>query len=382
MRKLAIITTHPIQYYSPVFKLLQQRQQIEVKIFYTWGEGSMNKYDPGFGKTVQWDVPLLEGYYFEWVTNTSKNPGSHSFNGIVNPDLIRQIKDYGADAILVYGWAYASHLKVIRYFKNKIPVIFRGDSTLLDEQSGFKMLLKTVLLRWIYSHVDRALYVGTNNKAYFKKYGLKEKQLSFAPHAIDNERFARNRENETKLLRKDLGLNEKDILILFAGKFEEKKSPLLLLDAFLSINKENVHLLFVGNGALEDELKLKAEENANVHFINFQNQSYMPVVYQACDLFCLSSKGPAETWGLAINEAMACQKAVLASNKVGCVVDLVIPGNNGAIFNAASFDDLVLQLNNLVEKNREGLKSMGRSSKQIINDWNFEKQAQAIEKAV
>ncbi len=380
MKKLAIITTHPIQYYSPVFKLLHQRQQIEIRVFYTWGEGSMNKFDPGFGKTVQWDLPLLEGYPYEWVTNTSKNPGSSSFNGIVNPGLIQQIKSYGPDAILIYGWAYASHLKVLRHFKNKVPIIFRGDSNLLREQSGFKTLLRFALLKWIYTHVDHALYVGTNNKAYFKKYGLKEQQLNFAPHAIDNERFAQNRDEEAKALRDELGLNDKDILILFAGKFEDIKSPFLLLEAFQSINKENVHLLLVGNGALENELKLKAAGNPNIHFMGFQNQSYIPVVYQACDLFCLPSKS--ETWGLAINEAMVCQKAVLASDKVGSAIDLIIPGNNGAIFKESALADLVLQLNTLAGKKREELTSMGKSSRQIINDWNFEKQAQAIEKAV
>jgi len=380
MKKLAIITTHPIQYYSPVFKLLHQRQQIEIRVFYTWGEGSMNKFDPGFGKTVQWDLPLLEGYPYEWVTNTSKNPGSSSFNGIVNPGLIQQIKSYGPDAILIYGWAYASHLKVLRHFKNKVPIIFRGDSNLLREQSGFKTLLRFALLKWIYTHVDHALYVGTNNKAYFKKYGLKEQQLNFAPHAIDNERFAQNRDEEAKALRDELGLNDKDILILFAGKFEDIKSPFLLLEAFQSINKENVHLLLVGNGALENELKLKAAGNPNIHFMSFQNQSYIPVVYQACDLFCLPSKS--ETWGLAINEAMVCQKAVLASDKVGSAIDLIIPGNNGAIFKESALADLVLQLNTLAGKKREELTSMGKSSRQIINDWNFEKQAQAIEKAV
>jgi len=380
MKKLAIITTHPIQYYSPVFKLLHQRQQIEIRVFYTWGEGSMNKFDPGFGKTVQWDLPLLEGYPYEWVINTSKNPGSSSFSGIVNPGLIQQIKNYAPDAILIYGWAYTSHLKVLRHFKNKIPIIFRGDSNLLREQSGFKTLLRFAFLKWIYTHVDHALYVGTNNKAYFKKYGLKEQQLSFAPHAIDNERFAQDRNEEAKALRDELGLTDKDVLILFAGKFEDIKAPFLLLDAFQAIDKKNVHLLLVGNGALENELKLKAAGNPNIHFMAFQNQSFIPVVYQACDIFCLPSKS--ETWGLAINEAMVCQKAVLASDKVGSAIDLIIPGNNGAIFKESSLADLVLQLNTLAGKKREELQSMGKSSRQIINDWNFEEQAQAIEKAI
>jgi glycosyltransferase involved in cell wall biosynthesis len=380
MKKLAIITTHPIQYYSPVFKLLHQRQQIEIRVFYTWGEGSMNKFDPGFGKTVLWDLPLLEGYPYEWVTNTSKNPGSSNFSGIVNPGLIQQIKNYAPDAILIYGWAYTSHLKVLRHFKNKIPIIFRGDSNLLREQSGFKTLLRFAFLKWIYTHVDHALYVGTNNKAYFKKYGLKEQQLSFAPHAIDNERFAQDRNEEAKALRDELGLTDKDVLILFAGKFEDIKAPFLLLDAFQAIDKKNVHLLLVGNGALENELKLKAAGNPNIHFMAFQNQSFIPVVYQACDIFCLPSKS--ETWGLAINEAMVCQKAVLASDKVGSAIDLIIPGNNGAIFKESSLADLVLQLNTLAGKKREELQLMGKSSRQIINDWNFEEQAQAIEKAI
>jgi len=38
MKKLAIITTHPIQYYAPIFKLLSERKKIEICVFYTWGK--------------------------------------------------------------------------------------------------------------------------------------------------------------------------------------------------------------------------------------------------------------------------------------------------------------------------------------------------------
>jgi hypothetical protein len=103
MKKLAIITTHPVQYYAPVFQLLHQRQQIDIKVFYTWGEGVLNKYDPGFKKSIEWDIPLLTGYPYAWVKNTSKDAGSHHFEGIVNPDLIEQINAWHPDAILVYG---------------------------------------------------------------------------------------------------------------------------------------------------------------------------------------------------------------------------------------------------------------------------------------
>src|SRR5258708_7201810 len=138
--RLAIITTHPIQYYAPVFKLLQERQQLTIMVFYTWGEGAEVKYDPGFGATIAWDIPLLDGYPFTWVYNTACDPGSHHYKGIINPGLIQQVQQWEADAILVFGWAYQSHLKCLRYFKGRIPTYFRGDSTLLDEPKGLKKI--------------------------------------------------------------------------------------------------------------------------------------------------------------------------------------------------------------------------------------------------
>ncbi len=381
MKKLAIITTHPIQYYAPVFKLLHERQKITIKVFYTWGESSLKKYDPGFDKKIEWDTPLLDGYPYEWVKNDAKEAGTHHFNGIINPGLTSQVKAWNPDAVLVYGWAFNSHLKIIRYFKDKVPVLFRGDSTLLDRQKGIKALLKGIFLKWVYRHVDHAFYVGTNNKAYFKKHGLKDNQLSFAPHAIDNARFAADRKNEAALLRQSLGIKEDELIIMFAGKFEEKKDPILLMEAFLNLSKPGIHLLFIGNGPLEVQLKLNAKGNDNIHFMDFQNQSMMPVTYQACDLFCLPSKGPGETWGLAINEAMACGKAILVSDRVGCVVDLVKSGQNGATFKAAEINDITGCLQQLTNDKIQLVK-YGERSRIIIKDWNFTNIALAIENKI
>lgn len=376
--RLAIITTHPIQYYAPMFKLLNERGNINIKVFYTWGENALNKYDPGFNKTIKWDIPLLDGYSYEWVQNTSTYPGSHHYKGIINPELISQIKKWQPDAVLVYGWAYHSHLKVIRHFKNKVPVLFRGDSTLLDEQKGVKNLIKSILLKWVYRHIDHAFYAGTNNKNYFKKYGLKENQLSFAPHAIDNFRFGADNSDDAILLRKKLAIPDHHILILFSGKLEEKKSPELLLDAFLSLKDATLHLLFLGNGVFEEKLKSKAASVQNIHFMEFQNQSVMPSIYQACDLFCLPSKGPGETWGLAVNEAMACGKAVLVSDKVGCSIDLVKNEYNGMIFKSGNLEDLSEKLNKLTTS-KDLLRQYGAKSRELIMAWNFSKIAEAVE---
>ncbi len=375
MKKLAIITTHPIQYYAPVFKLLAKK--IQLKVFYTWGEQSMDKYDKGFAKQIEWDIPLLDGYDYQFLVNASKGPGTHRFNGISNPGLLTSLQDFEPDAILIYGWAWKSHLKALRFFKGKIPIYFRGDSTLLDQQKNFKSLLRKFFLKWVYSHVDKTFYVGNANKKYYSHFGLTEKQLVFAPHAVDNSRFEKIDHQETIKLRESLSVGSSSILILFAGKLEQKKAPFLLLKAFTQLANLNLHLLFVGNGELEKELKARADNLSNVHFIDFQNQSKMPAIYQACDLFCLPSKGPNETWGLAVNEAMAAGKAVLVSTKVGCAVDLVKPGVNGEIFKSDHLNDFIQKLGELTGS-KEKLTKMGIQSQQIIQNWSFEKQVEAI----
>ena len=255
MKRLAIITTHPIQYYAPVFKLLQAQGNITIRVFYTLGSGTGSKFDPGFGKNVKWDIPLLDGYDYEWADNTASDPGTRRFMGIVTPGLTNRVNEWKPDAVLVYGWAYHSHLKAIRYFKNKIPVYFRGDSTLLSEPKGIKGALKYLFLRWVYSHVDHAFYVGANNRRYYEKYGLKDEQLSFAPHAIDNDRFKIDHAAEVSELRSSLKIKEDDILILFAGKFEPVKNVEFLLSAFVYLNRVGAHLLLVGNGINEQALK-------------------------------------------------------------------------------------------------------------------------------
>ncbi|RZL34763.1 MAG: glycosyltransferase, partial [Pedobacter sp.] len=113
----------------------------------------------------------------------------------------------------------------------------------------------------------------------------------------------------------------------------------------------------------------------NVHFMDFQNQTQMPVIYQASDLFCLPSIS--ETWGLAVNEAMAAGKAILVSDKVGCAVDLVKNGENGYIFESNNLANLKPKLSLLLSKATD-LKEMGKVSLEMINEWSFEKQANAF----
>lgn len=383
MKRLAIVTTHPVQYNAPFFKLLTHRKKIQVKVFYTWGKSVLeNKYDPGFGRAVEWDIPLLNGYEYCFVENTAATPGSHTFKGIDNPTLISLIEDWNADAVLVYGWSFKSHLKCIRYFHKKIPVLFRGDSTLLDSQPLLKKTIRYFFLQWVYGNIDAALYAGANNKAYFKKYGLDERKLFFAPHAIDNERFgdnsSRKYEARAKEWRDNLGLTQTDTVFLFAGKLESKKDPLLLVQLFKKFKKTTIHLLIAGNGPLEQQLKSIAADNANIQFIGFQNQSIMPVLYRLADCFVLPSKGPSETWGLAVNEAMASSRPVIASNKCGCAEDLIHDGVNGYIFIAGDEESLCSKIKKFVVEKENG-NNMSNAACKNIQKWQFAEICKPVE---
>ncbi len=382
MIKFAIITTHPVQYNAPLFRLLTERKNIEIKVFYTWSQTvSGVKFDPGFGKTIEWDIPILDGYEYSFVENISEKPGSHHYKGINNPTLVKEIQEWNADSLLVYGWNFKSHLKAIRFFKNKIPVLFRGDSTLLDEKPGTKKIIRRAVLKYIYSFVDIALYAGKANKAYFVAHGFTEKQLVFMPHAIDNKRFAANEENllAGKALRKKLHIPDNALVFLFAGKLDENKNAVLLMEAFINCNDEESYLLVVGNGNQEQNLKDSYKGKNNIRFLDFQNQQNMPGLYSAGNVFVLPSKS--ETWGLAVNEAMAAGKAIILSDACGASYDLVRNMENGFAFKNNDKVSLQASLQYFVDHKNE-TQIMGQKSLLKIKEYSYCTDCIAVEKAV
>lgn len=323
----------------------------------------------------------MQGYDYCFVQNTAKQPGSHHFNGINNPSLITEIEGWGANAVMVFGWSFRSHLACLRYFKNRVPVFFRGDSTLLDEKRSFKTLGRRVFLRWVYSHVNTAFYVGTHNKAYFTKHGIREDQLVYAPHAVDNRRFATiTTEDEGELGRwkKRLGIKEEDFIVLFVGKLEEKKNPGFVGELAKKINDPNIKFLLVGNGRLEQALK-GANNDSRVLFLDFQNQSKMPLVYRLGQVFLLPSKGPGETWGLAANEAMCAGLPVILSSKVGSATDLVGDKNTGLVFSGNDLETVAGYICHL-HRNRELYQETSENARQHIREFSYEKIAGVIER--
>ena len=130
------MTTHPIQYYAPWFRWMAAHTDLEIKVFYLWDFGVRERHDPGFQQAVQWDIPLLEGYEFEFVPNVSRHPGTDHFGGIKNPQLLKRLQSFQPDAALLLGYKYTSLLRLILTSARRrgFPLLMRGDSHRLASQ--------------------------------------------------------------------------------------------------------------------------------------------------------------------------------------------------------------------------------------------------------
>jgi glycosyltransferase involved in cell wall biosynthesis len=385
MKKLGVITSHPIQYHAPWFRHLAQERQIDLKVFYLWDFGVTERVDNGFKHKVQWDVPLLQGYEHEFVENVSSRPGTTHFRGLRNPSLTTRVSAWNPDVVLFIGYNYASFYRfLIAWDRYRAPLIFRGDSHRLVPQAGFKALARQTFISTVFRRFQAFLYVGASNREYFLYHHVPQDRLFFAPHAVDNERFAGDAQYQRQQAaswREELGIEESQIVILFAGKFEAKKRPLDLLQAFREVDPPQATLLFAGAGELETELRRASHDHPRVRFAPFQNQSLMPRTYAAADLFVLPSCGPDETWGLAVNEAMCCGCAIIVSNQVGCAADLVHPLQNGLQFSAGNIAELSACLREALA-DRERLRHWGDASRSIVSDYSYDQTTQGLMEAI
>lgn len=385
MKKLAIITSHPIQYYAPWFRYLAKEADFTVKVFYLWDFGVTQQVDVGFQQSLQWDIPLLTGYDYEFVSNISPNPGTHHFWGLQNPSLISQVRAYKPDAVLLMSYNYASlYSFLLNWDAHQVPLLFRGDSHRLSPPTGLKAWARRQFISLIYRRFAACLYVGKANYDYFRYHGVATNHLFFSPHAIDNDRFKAQTKTATQQAvawKRELGIPNNNAVILFAGKFEAKKRPLDLLRAFLQAQLSQVSLLFVGAGPLEQDLKSEAAEHRNIYFACFQNQTLMPRTYAVADLVVLPSYGSCETWGLAINEAMCLGIPVIASTHVGCTQDLIHPHENGLIFPAGDVPALTRSLQEAFS-DRQRLQRWGENSRNIISQYSYNQATQGLNKAL
>ena len=342
-------------------------------MFFTWHAGKRPVEDRGFRQSIAWDIPLTEGYEFELVPNVSSDPGTHKFFGLRNPALLDRVVSWRPDVVHITGWAWFSHLKLLRALHRRgVRTFFFGDSHLLDSASdGPRWWIKAALLRRVYSWPTGFLVVGSANRAYFERFGVPPAKLHPCPHSIDVRRFsnsAASLEQEAARWRADLGISPQQKVLLYAGKFEPKKRPTELMRAVQNLREQALVLILVGAGELQADVDAVVATNpVRFRVLPFQNQSRMPVVYRLGDIFVLPS-AYGESWGLAVNEALACGRPVIVSDRVGCAGD-VVDAACGRVFRWNDWQDFNKSLKAMIYDNG-ALANMGQIASQRA--WAFD----------
>jgi glycosyltransferase involved in cell wall biosynthesis len=325
--RLGILVSHPIQYFSPWFRALAQR--VDLEVFYADKGSPKNQADAGFGVPFEWDIDLFSGYTHNFLSNVSRRPGTDSYGGSDTPEIAEIIRTHKFDAFIVSGWFLKSYWQAVRACrKNGVPVLVRGDSQLNRNQSPLKRAAKQITHRSALRQFDGFLSVGQRNREYLLHYGVPEDRIFFVPHCVDNDWFATRALEEKKSreqVRDRWGASESTFVILFVGKFIPKKRPVDVLKAAAQLTKGQTRFVsaFVGAGPLEQELRAMASElKISSYFEGFRNQMELPRFYAGADTLVLPSDGT-ETWGLVVNEGMACGLPAVVSDAVGCGPDLI-----------------------------------------------------------
>jgi glycosyltransferase involved in cell wall biosynthesis len=332
--RLAVMASHPIQYYAPIFRVLASR--CDLQVFYAQQITPQHHSASGFGVPFQWDVDLLSGYRSSFLHNVSKTPAPSRFWGSDTPAIQDRLREGGFDALLVMGWYLKSFVQAVWAAKRlRIPVLVRGDSQLSTPRSPLKKAAKTAIYPPLLRMFDAALYAGHRSREYYRHYRYPESRLFFSPHCIDNDWFAARATHQAReRLRAKLGIAPGVTALLFAGKLVPFKHPcdIIAAAARCRANGAQIELMVAGSGELEARMREESRKlRLPVHFLGFRNQTEMPEAYAAADLLALASNG-AETWGLVASEALACGRPIVVSDACGCAPDLAADKKAGRVF--------------------------------------------------
>ena len=371
--RLAMVATHPIQYFAPLLRELASRADVELMVFFAHRPSAEHQGD-GFGVSFEWDIDITGGFPHQFMDNVARVPAV-GFHGYDCPEVGKLLQPDRFDFVILQGWGWKCFWQAALACRRAgIPFGVRSDSQLPQGRHGSRDRVKEWIKARVYplfiSLIPLCLPYGERSAEYFRRYGAR--RIGMAPHSIDNAFFAENASKaagERGRWRKKYGVPEHAFCFLFCGKFIPKKRPGDVIDALLRLLKMetlSVHLLMVGSGVLEDVLHQQSAPAAqNVSFVGFINQSSMPAVYAAADCLVLPSDS-GETWGLVVNEAMACAVPAIVSDSCGCVPDLIQAGVTGYSYPQGDIAELTGKMRIMAEP--EKAKWMGQQAKARVNE--------------
>ena len=329
-KRIGFLVSHPIQYYAPIFRELAKR--CDLTVFFAHRQTAEQQARAGFDVAFEWNIDLLSGYDSRYLENVAPQPSTDRYSGCNTPGVVDEIGRGKFDAFVVPGWALRSYWQAVQACRRfRVPVLVRGDSQLGGPRSIALRIAKAAVFPRLLHLFDGFLYVGQRNREYLLRYGAPADRMFFSPACVDNDAFA-TASAEARRRNPVSHQPERPRRVLFVGKLIARKRPADLVNAVAKLRNRRVEVVFAGSGALAVALsRIAAEANVQAEFLGFVNQSELPAVYASADLLVLPSDYD-ETWGLVVNEAMACGVPAVVSDAVGCGPDLIDPGVTGATF--------------------------------------------------
>lgn len=381
--RLAVVAPNPVQYQVPLWKELARDPEITLSVFFSSDLGTTSRQTKGSQAGWTWDIPLTEGYPHEFLSSV-KLPFFPALGGDdFAPALFGKLLRGEYDAILVQGYRRPCDLVgIAAALLSGTPLFMRVESHGKKGRLSWKGLLRRGLLRALAKRISMVLAIGTWSRNYWRSLGVEEARILDAPYAVDNEAFqAILAKNPTRgrALRRQWGVREGERVFLFVGRLAEVKAPEVLLQAFAALPPGH-HLVFAGNGPLEGSLRVRVarERLQRVYFAGFINQSELPFYYDACDVLVLPSLG--ETWGLVVNEAMACGKPAIVTETTGCGPDLVAGPQAGKVVPPGQAAPLSAAMSELLDDTVWS--QCAQAAAGVTEAFTFRRSARAIREAL
>lgn len=286
--------------------------------------------------------------------------------------LTSVLRRHSARVLFVPGWgtwwAIASLRACLRV---GIRVVVMSESTADDAP---RRHLKETIKRRIVRLCSAGLVGGTPQLEYLRQLGMPRERIFTGYDAVDNDHFASGSEavrREATRWRQALGLPAR--YFLASARFIERKNIGGLLQAY-AMYRDRVgaaawKLVVLGDGPERPRLgQLVAGLGLqdDVMMPGFKQYDELPAYYGLASAFIHASTF--DQWGLVVNEAMAAGLPVLVSERCGCAVDLVRPGQNGFTFDPDTVDELT-NLMLTLSSDRCDRAAMGAQSRIVIDDW-------------
>jgi glycosyltransferase involved in cell wall biosynthesis len=345
--RLAIVVSHPIQHFAPWYRELAKLPGLDLKLFYCCDWGAESYRDRDFGVDIKWDIPLLEGYEFDFLPIT-RRPKSKSFWGLDNPRVVDALNVFNPDVVKLYGYASRTNWRVARWTRtHRKPLMIYSDSNDRGAVPVWKRALKRAIVGYFYRHVDGAFYVGDNNFAYHARYGIPAQRLFYGMLPVDRSALLKAVPDmlETRAsIRKELGIPQDAFVVLLCGKLTKGKRPMDLVEAVTQCvtDQYKIWALIVGDGPERATVQEYCKRHGvkDLRWTGFVNQTQIAKYYAAAD--CLAVTSEKDSHPLVITEAGTFGLPVVVSDSVGCIGpnDTARPGENAFIYPCGDLESL------------------------------------------